>query len=64
MVEHVIEAHGVGGSNPSWSTKFNASVAQLNRVSGYEPDGRGFESLSGYQFKRRLLCECINYTGE
>ena len=26
-----------------------APVAQLDRVSGYEPEGRGFESLLAYQ---------------
>lgn len=26
-----------------------ALVAQLDRVSGYEPEGRGFESLPAYQ---------------
>ena len=27
----------------------NAPIAQLDRVFGYEPKGRGFESLSAYQ---------------
>ena len=27
----------------------NAPVAQLDRVFGYEPKGRGFESLQPYQ---------------
>ena len=27
----------------------HAPVAQLDRVSGYEPEGRGFESLPAYQ---------------
>ena len=27
----------------------NAPVAQLDRVFGYEPKGRGFESLPAYQ---------------
>ena len=27
----------------------NAPVAQLDRVFGYEPKGRGFESLLAYQ---------------
>ena len=26
----------------------HAPVAQLDRVSGYEPEGRGFESLQAY----------------
>ena len=28
-----------------------APVAQLDRVFGYEPKGRGFESLPAYQIK-------------
>ena len=34
----------------------NASVAQLDRVLGYEPNGRGFESLRMHQKKDRALC--------
>ena len=30
----------------------NASVAQLDRVLGYEPNGRGFESLRMHQKKQ------------
>lgn len=33
----------------------NAPVAQLDRVFGYEPKGRGFESLPAYQFKPFFL---------
>ena len=33
--------------------ELNAPVAQLDRVTGYEPVGRGFESLQPYQ-KGRL----------
>ena len=29
--------------------ELNAPVAQLDRVTGYEPVGRGFESLPAYQ---------------
>ena len=29
--------------------ELNAPVAQLDRVTGYEPVGRGFESLLPYQ---------------
>ena len=29
--------------------KLNAPVAQLDRVTGYEPVGRGFESLLAHQ---------------
>ena len=32
-----------------------APVAQLDRVTGYEPVGRGFESLPAYH-KRNLFC--------
>ena len=42
----------VGGSNPSVPT--NALIAQLDRASGYEPGGWGFESLWGYQKKMEL----------
>ena len=35
----------IEGSNPSFSAMFFAPVAQLDRVSGYEPEGREFESL-------------------
>ena len=33
--------------NKLWRT--DAAVAQLDRVFGYEPKGRGFESLQPYQ---------------
>ena len=35
----------IEGSNPSLSAKRYAPVAQLDRVSGYEPGGRRFESF-------------------
>ncbi len=53
----------------------NASVAQLDRVLGYEPNGRGFESLRMHQkkiepcalsffcFSKNLIngvCACLN----
>lgn len=34
--------------------KRHALVAQLDRVSGYEPEGRGFESLRARQKKKRV----------
>ena len=34
-----------------------APVAQLDRVFGYEPKGRGFESLLAYQIKPLFLYE-------
>ena len=33
----------------------NALVAQLDRVFGYEPKGRGFESLRAHQIGARKL---------
>ena len=33
----------------------NAPVAQLDRVFGYEPKGRGFESLLAYQQHEHIL---------
>ena len=36
----------------------NASVAQLDRVTGYEPVGRGFESLLAHSFKYALCRQC------
>lgn len=30
-----------------------ALLAQLDRVTGYEPVGRGFESLPAYQFRKK-----------
>ena len=34
----------IEGSNPSLTAIFYASIAQLDRVLGYEPSGRRFES--------------------
>ncbi len=50
----------IEGSNPSLSATAIAPVAQLDRVSGYEPGGREFESLRArhkitHQFKYFLL---------
>jgi hypothetical protein len=51
--------NSIEGSNPSLSDdeeylelkkKYDAPVAQLDRVSGYEPGGREFESLRAHQF--------------
>ena len=41
----------IEGSNPSLSAKENAPVAQLDRVSGYEPGGRRFESFRARHFR-------------
>ncbi len=40
----------IEGSNPSLSAKEDAPVAQLDRVSGYEPEGRRFESFRARHF--------------
>ncbi len=46
----------IEGSNPSLSTSLEwyglicAPVAQLDRVPGYEPGGREFESLRAHHF--------------
>lgn len=38
----------------------HAPVAQLDRVSGYEPEGRGFESLPAYQkYQSSFYCSGI-----
>ena len=42
-----------------------ALVAQLDRVSGYEPEGRGFESLPARQEKSSFVrMEIFCYTEE
>ena len=38
-----------------------APVAQLDRVTGYEPVGRGFESLPAYQEKNRHPCGVCSF---
>ncbi len=40
----------IEGSNPSFSAKVYAPVAQLDRVSGYEPEGRRFNSFRAHHF--------------
>jgi hypothetical protein len=41
------------------TTKLYAPVAQLDRVSGYEPEGREFESLRAHQIlNASLICYC------
>ena len=45
------------------SNNMNALVAQLDRVTGYEPVGRGFESLQARQKKHcELQCFFFFYT--
>ena len=42
-----------------------APVAQLDRVTGYEPVGRGFESLPAYQNRIPIRVSCFGlYTPE
>ena len=44
--------NSIEGSNPSLSANFKkAPVAQLDRVPGYEPGGREFESLRARQIR-------------
>ena len=38
-----------------------AAVAQLDRVFGYEPKGRGFESLQPYHEKRLFRQEIASF---
>ena len=38
-----------------------AAVAQLDRVFGYEPKGRGFESLQPYQFIANEISFAMNF---
>lgn len=37
----------------------HAPVAQLDRVFGYEPKGRGFESLLAYQGNYLISSSCL-----
>ena len=39
-----------------------APLAQLDRVFGYEPKGRGFESLTACQKKAHLRCRCAFFS--
>ena len=38
-----------------------AAVAQLDRVFGYEPKGRGFESLQPYQKRKTRRTSCLSF---
>ena len=38
-----------------------AAVAQLDRVFGYEPKGRGFESLQPYQKRKHLQKQVLSF---
>jgi hypothetical protein len=40
--------------NPGQADADRAAVAQLDRASGFEPEGRGFESLRPRQFTLSL----------
>src|SRR6185437_14762119 len=45
------------------ATPLTAPLAQLDRASGYEPEGRGFDSLRGRQNTRRSLIKFGNSPG-
>ena len=44
----------IEGSNPSLSANRYAPVAQLDRVSGYEPGGRRFESFRARHYNQQV----------
>jgi hypothetical protein len=48
----MLTVHGLPNTNPDELTR--AAVAQLDRASGFEPEGRGFESLRPRQFLQAL----------
>ena len=41
--------------------RINALLAQLDRVTGYEPVGRGFESLTARQRKTAWFLRCLGF---
>ena len=55
-VAHAVERHlaKVEVASSSLVIRSNAPVAQLDRVTGYEPVGQGFESLPARQEKSHL----------
>ena len=55
-VAHPVERHlaKVEVASSSLVIRSNAPVAQLDRVTGYEPVGQGFESLPARQKSRSL----------
>ncbi len=54
MAERMTFNHGVRSSTLRWVTTLFAALAQLDRVFGYEPKGRGFESLTPCQQKENF----------
>ena len=61
-IEHPASTRSVGSSSLSWGANFYAGLAQLDRVTGYEPVGRGFKSLNPYQQDAspsvRIIAKC------
>ena len=58
-VAHPVERHlaKVEVASSSLVIRSNAPVAQLDRVTGYEPVGRGCESLPAYQKSTTVLIQ-------
>jgi hypothetical protein len=56
--------NSIEGSNPSLSARKveNAPVAQLDRVPGYEPGGREFESLRARHPCKKLIHHVFRFT--
>ena len=60
-VAHLVERHLAKVEVASSSLVIRsiyAPVAQLDRVSGYEPEGQGFESLPARQKQSNHICGC------
>ena len=55
LVECNLAKVDVAGSNPVSRSKLRAPVAQLDRASGYEPEGRMFESCRAHHITLTLL---------
>ena len=53
----VYRGNSIEGSNPSLSAICKAPVAQLDRVPGYEPGGRTFESCRAHHLQIRSRIE-------
>ena len=60
-VAHPVERHlaKVEVASSSLVIRSNAPVAQLDRVTGYEPVGQGFESLPARQEKALAYSKCF-----
>ena len=46
--------HARAPEKPCYTAKLDAAVAQLDRVLGYEPRGRGFDSCQPHQINQRV----------